>query len=197
MVLSSHITASAHGNIDQMSFYFQFVFFLIFVFSDIFNDSPFSLFSQMSFSKILWFTFRIFRFKSKYSSPFWTIHFLYVRSDTENTRFFNDYMSIFIFSNALSLFYFHSKTFHWIIFPSALHGNKECACELFARERCYKTKKETVKAVSKTDSGSSSVLHKISCCCKVFTESGSFISFSGIPMCWCLSLSWMPGKKNW
>ena len=39
-------------------------------------------------------------------------------------------------------------------------------------------KKETVKAVSKTDSGSNSII-----CSFSLPESGSFISFSGIPMC--------------
>ena len=145
MVLSSHITASAHGNIDQMSFISN-LFFFDFC---LFRHFQWFSFLFMSFSKILWFNFHIFRFKSKYSSPFWTIHFLYVRSDTENTRFFNDYMSIFIFSNALSLFYFHSKTFHWIIFPSALDGNKEFACELFARAVLQTQKKRRSKPSQK------------------------------------------------
>ena len=47
-----------------------------------------------------------------------------------------------------------------------------------SRERCCKRKKETVKAVSKTDSGSNSII-----CSFSLPESGSFISFSGIPMC--------------
>ena len=60
---------------------------------------------------------------------------------------------------------------HYMEIKSSL-ANSSCASGV------ANAKKETVKAVSKTDSGSNSII-----CSFSLPESGSFISFSGIPMC--------------